>query len=551
MKIQHLKKRCEEIAADVNRQFDQLSERLLQYKGDPNWLIECFAVVFNESAATVMEYEAKVKQLYKEVAELKHAVYKRVQVKKSGPSVSSVQSDPAVSKSVVPEAEGEPTVAGFPMHQNPFKVLDHEIQLAGGIASVENDSDDEEVVPLLDPRRQKSEYSVSPLVQKQEISAGKLPADSEISMQLAYRNRDQKCPSPSVHQSERDSPVQFNSENTPLENPQTMSRFEWKPREPPTFSGRLKEDVHQWTAIVTQYFAMVSGTDQQHLTYAVSLLRGAAIEWYNTEVKKDNPADWKSLSEALILRFGSTAHSKRALLKIMQLKQDKDDVLQYAAKFESLKAQMETYDEQMLIMRFIFGLKEELIEPVFMQYPKTVQEAKQVAENIEIVHQGVERHEKSKTAKVQNQTSNKKLGKKGVLGNSLVVRGQCSNQSAGFKTRSRKTRSSFAQLSCNISRSVYQNSVHNSLFSRPPVQKGTIFDKSSDSKCAAAKWREFIRPLSHRDRAGAWRSYVKKRGSIVVADLEALTCVKESKTAAVDAGKKQYRKSSNDQSSSD
>ena len=101
----------------------------------------------------------------------------------------------------------------------------------------------------------------------------------------------------------------------------------------------------------------------------------------------------------------------------MQLKQDKDDVLQYAAKFESLKAQMETYDEQMLLMRFIFGLKDDLIEPVFMQYPKTVQEAKQVAENIEIVHQGVERHEKSKTAKGQNQTSNKKQSKKGILGN--------------------------------------------------------------------------------------------------------------------------------------
>ena len=215
----------------------------------------------------------------------------------------------------------------------------------------------------------------------------------------------------------------------------------------------------------------------------------------------------------------------------MQLKQDKDDVLQYAAKFESLKAQMETYDEQMLLMRFIFGLKEDLIEPVFMQYPKTVQEAKQVAENMEIVHQGVERHEKSKTAKGQNQTLNKKRSKKGILGNSSVVRGQSSIQSAGVKMRSSKTRISFASVSCNISRSVHQNSVQNSLFSRPPVQKGTNLEKSSDSKCAAAKWREFIRPLSHRDRAGVWRSYVKKRGSIVVANLEALTCVKEVKTA--------------------
>ena len=494
MRIQYLKKRCEEIAAEVNSQFDTLSERLLQYQGDPNWLIECFAVIFNESAATVVEYENEVKQLYKEVAELKHAVYKRVQVKKSGPSVSAVQNVPAESVSV-PEASSVPLVAGFPLHHNPFRILDHEIHLTG-LSESESD-DEEETVPLLDPRRNRSDHSVSSLVQKQETSAGELPAEPEISFQSAYGNQDQNCPSPSVNQTERDNPVQSEPENTPPENPQTMSRSEWNPREPPTFSGRLKEDVHQWTAIVTQYFTFVPGTNQQQLTYAVSLLRGYAIEWYNAEVKKDNPIDWKSLAEALILRFGSTARSKRALLKIMQLKQDKDDVLQYAAKFESFKAQMETYDEQMLLMRFIFGLKDDLIEPVFMQYPKTVQEAKQVAENLEIVHQGIERHDK--TAKGKNQMLNKKQSKKGILGNVSVERGQSSIQSAGVKTRSRKTRNSFASFSCNISRDVHQKSVQNSLFSRPPVQKGTILEKSSDRKCAAARWREFIRPLSHRD----------------------------------------------------
>ena len=316
MRIQHLKKRYEEIAADVNNQFDELSERLLHYQGGPNWLIECFVVIFNESAATVVEYEKEVKQLYKEIAELKHAVYKRVQVKKSGPSVSAVQKVPAVSESVVPEAYSEPSVAGFPTYPNPFSILDHEIQFAG-MADIESDSDNEEVIPLLDPRRQKSECSVSSLVHKQEISAGKLPAESNISIQSAYGNRDQKCPSPSVNQMQRDNPVYSKSENTPQKYPQTMSKSEWKPREPPTFSGRLKEDIHQWTAIVTQYFTLAPGPSQQQLTYAVSLLRGNAIEWYNAEVKKDNPKDWKSLSKALILRFGSTARSKRALLKIM------------------------------------------------------------------------------------------------------------------------------------------------------------------------------------------------------------------------------------------
>ena len=252
MRIQHLKQRCKEIAADVNRQFDELSERLLKYRGDPNWLIECFAVVFNESAATVLEYEKEVKKLYKEVAEHKHAVYKRVQMKKSGPSVSSVKKDPAVTESV-PEASNVPSVAGFPLHHNPFKILDHEIHLAG---AVESDSDDEEVIPLLDPRRNRSVSSVSSLGQEQGISAGKLPADSKISKQSAYRNKGQNCPSPSDFQLIRDNPVQSESEITPQKNPQTMSRSEWKPREPPTFLGRLKEDVHQWTAIVSQYFAL-------------------------------------------------------------------------------------------------------------------------------------------------------------------------------------------------------------------------------------------------------------------------------------------------------
>ena len=96
MRIQHLKKRCKEIVANVNSQFDKLTERLLHYQGDPNWLIECFVVIFNESATTVVENKKEVKQLYKEVAELKHTMNKRVQLKKTSPSVSSVQNVPVV-----------------------------------------------------------------------------------------------------------------------------------------------------------------------------------------------------------------------------------------------------------------------------------------------------------------------------------------------------------------------------------------------------------------------------------------------------------------------
>ena len=70
-------------------------------------------------------------------------------MKKNGPSVSSVQNTPVDTESV-PEASSVPTVAGFPVHHNPFRILDHEIHLAG-MPDIESDFDDEEVIPLLDP----------------------------------------------------------------------------------------------------------------------------------------------------------------------------------------------------------------------------------------------------------------------------------------------------------------------------------------------------------------------------------------------------------------
>ena len=171
---------------------------------------------------------------------------------------------------------------------------------------------------------------------------------------------------------------------------------------------------------------------------------------------------------------------------------------------------------------------------------------------MDIVHQGVARHE-NETALEQNQTSNKKQGKKGILGNVSVKRGQQYQYSnTGIKTRSRQTRSRRASINCTISRSVNQKSVQNSLFSRQLVQQGTKFESSTEIKSVAAKWRHIIRPLSHRDRAGIWRRNVRKRGSIVVASMEALTCKKEQKTAVnVDAGQKQPHKSSIDQSSTE
>ena len=259
-RIQFLKKSYEDIAVEVNNQFDQLSERLLTYKGDPNWLIECFTVIFNEKSETVLNCEAEMRELYREITQLKQAVYSKLQTKISGPSVSSVQRQSTSVQTSVQEASVQPTVFGFPVQQNPFRILENEIHINSESLCSESD-EEEDYVPLLDPRRHRKGNSVSTLSDTQESNTCSSEEEQCISIQSAYENKSQQCPSPSDFQSESEIPVP--SEKTPPENPQTMSSSQWNPREPPTFSGKLKEDVHQWTAIVTQYFATVSGTDQQ------------------------------------------------------------------------------------------------------------------------------------------------------------------------------------------------------------------------------------------------------------------------------------------------
>ena len=56
--------------------------KIVELQGDPNWLIECFSIVFNENAETVLNHEAEVRTLYREIAQLKQAVYSKVQMKK-------------------------------------------------------------------------------------------------------------------------------------------------------------------------------------------------------------------------------------------------------------------------------------------------------------------------------------------------------------------------------------------------------------------------------------------------------------------------------------
>ena len=140
-----------------------------------------------------------------------------------------------------------------------------------------------------------------------------------------------------------------------------------QPRRPPYYCGGIDNDVHVWTSIVDRWLDAIRGESSAQLTFIVSLLRGAAYEWYlQYETRTRCPGDWTTLRQAMLERFGSSIRVEKARAGIYQLRQDKMTVLQYVDAFESFLAQIEDFDESQYLIQFIFGLRPEISRLVYL-----------------------------------------------------------------------------------------------------------------------------------------------------------------------------------------
>ena len=138
----------------------------------------------------------------------------------------------------------------------------------------------------------------------------------------------------------------------------------------------------------------------------VSLLRGAAYEWYShVETRTGCPGDWTTLRHAMLERFGSSIRAEKARAGLRQLKQDKMTVLQYADAFESYLAQLGEYDESYYLTHFIFGLRPEVLRGVYIQQPKSLLAAKNMAKKLELTHLMTSEHQKHAKKKKTNKAA--------------------------------------------------------------------------------------------------------------------------------------------------
>ena len=279
-----------------------------------------------------------------------------------------------------------------------------------------------------------------------------------------------------------------------------------QPRRPPYFCGGIDDDVHVWTAIVDRWLRAIQGEPSGQLTYIVSLLRGAAYEWYlHYETRTGCPGDWTTLRHAMLERFGMSIHAEKARAGLYRLKQDKMTVLQYAHAFESYLAQLGDYDESYYLAHFIFGLHPEIMRGVYIQQPESLPAAKNMAKKLELTHLA--------TSEWRAHTKKEKTSK---------------HRKAQHKGTQERRFGGFYQLrTCNTVQR--QRKFRETQYAGcRSAHTGALVESCPERHGPAAVWRSLLKDLPQGDRTGR----VRRQGSVVTIDLEALTCERRIRLSA-------------------
>ena len=240
--------------------------------------------------------------------------------------------------------------------------------------------------------------------------------------------------------------------------PQLFATTTWKPKEPPCFYGRSSEDVHTWTSLVRHYLTFMGGSDAQQVSYAVTLLREHAHEWFMGYERRNRhlPRDWASLASALLERFGSNIRSQEAQSQLMSISQGTRPVREYASQFELLMGRLDSFDEGMLLNQFVWGLQPELARSVSLHYPKSIVQTVSLAETTELATKASRRPvaKGTQSGRAPNQQNRGRgqwrgsRGRGGYSGRGGMGGGRRGGQRGGSRGGSMSSTGSYDPLAC-------------------------------------------------------------------------------------------------------
>lgn len=169
--------------------------------------------------------------------------------------------------------------------------------------------------------------------------------------------------------------------------PAAFGNVQWRPKEPPIFAGRLSDDVVQWFRIVKDYLHFMGGTAEMHVSYIVTLLTGAARDYWDNYVNSVDgvrPATVRGMEALFVDRFGHASRHKENLHKMLTMRQGKQNVREFAREFENACGKLSSYDDSWAMQIFTWALQRDIALQVSMAEPVTLAEAIQKAENVDM-----------------------------------------------------------------------------------------------------------------------------------------------------------------------
>ena len=118
----------------------------------------------------------------------------------------------------------------------------------------------------------------------------------------------------------------------------------------------------------------------------MTLLCESAHEWYIGYERRHrhSPNDWAQLCDLLLQCFGSNIRLQEVHATLMSISQGQRLVRDYASQFETLLGRLDSYDENMMLNQFIWGLQPELACSISLQYPKSITQAVSLAKTTEL-----------------------------------------------------------------------------------------------------------------------------------------------------------------------
>ena len=164
--------------------------------------------------------------------------------------------------------------------------------------------------------------------------------------------------------------------------------MEIKPKGPPSFSGRIEEDVDTWLAKIEDFIYLTEANKRQQVAYMATLLEDAAADWWFALLKErggSRPADFAEMSELLKKRFGSITRVDEARAQLRNIYQGQNETARaYSTRFGALLAKLPTFDNDWAKSQYIWGLYQQIAELVTISDPADLHEAIHKAERVEM-----------------------------------------------------------------------------------------------------------------------------------------------------------------------